>query len=246
MRTSLLMLFLAGTLLRADGLGDLRATLARLGGQAPIKAMATYQFWSSQGKPSKPVITQGQASCSVEEGPQGLQMDWGRPLLQVAAREASAQARDPEQKAPTRKAIAGLQPLDLWDGLNGAAALSHTLEGAQELDEKAADWEGKPARLLELKLNPGLSRQDRKYVKDMQATAKVWIGPDGTPLAAQTTTRMKGRAFLVISFEQQSQDDYTFERLGQRLVVLRHTAASSGSGAGQQGASRTITTLQVQ
>ncbi len=245
MRTSLLMLLFAGTLLRADGLTDLTSALARLGGQAPIKAMATYQFWSSQGKPSQPVITQGQASCSVEEGPQGLQMAWSRPLLQTAAQEASAQARDPEQKTPTRKAIAGLQPLDLWDCLNGAAALGRTLEGAQELDEKAADWQGKPARLLDLKLAPRLSRQDRKYVKDMQATAKVWIGLDGTPLAAQTDMHMKGRAMLVISFEQQSHEDYTFARVGQRLVVLRHSESSSGSGAGQQGASKTVTTLQV-
>lgn len=245
MRTSLLMVCLAGTLLRADGLTDLRSALARLDGQDPIRAAATYQFWNSQGKPGKPVITQGQATCTVAQGPQGFQILWSRSLMDVATQEADAHALNPEQKTPTRRAFAGLQPLDLWDCLNGATALGRTLEGAQELDEKAADWQGKPARLLELKLAPGLSSQDRKYVKDMQATAKVWIGSDGTPLAAQTATRLKGRAFLVITFEQQTQDDYTFERVGQRLVVLRHSESSSGSGAGQQGASKAFTTLQV-
>ena len=245
MNLRLLALFLAGGLLQADSFSDLKDALVRLNGQDPVKASVDYQFWSKQGDEKNPVITQGKATTFVEDGPQGLKMSWNRTLIQAAVQEAKAQAKDPEKKASTRRAIEGLKAVDVSDYLNGTEELLRTLEQGQLVEEKMEAWQGKPARLLRFKLRPKLSKQDQKYVKDLEATANIWIGADGLPLAAETETRMKGRAFLVISFEQQQKESFEFTRSGNRLVVVHHVLESSASGGGEHGQSKTVMTLHL-
>lgn len=239
----LLALLLTAGLVQADALADLKGTLAHLNGQEPVKASVTYQFWSRQGDEKKPVVTEGKATSMVEEGPQGLRMSWSRALLQTAAQEAKAQAKDPEQRASTRRAIEGLKAVDVSDYLSGADELLRTLEQGQLVEEKAEVWQGKPARLLRFKITPKLSKQNQKYVKEMVATASVWVGADGLPLAAETQVHMKGRALMVISFEQDQKETFQFTRIGNRLVVIHHAKENSGSGGGEQGQTKTVVTL---
>jgi len=245
MRLRLLVLLLVGGLVHADGLADLKGTLSRLNGQEPVKASVDYQYWSKQGDDKKPVITEGRATSYVEDGPQGLRMSWSHNLIQTAVKEARAQAKDPEQKASTRQAIEGLKAVAVSDYLNGAEELLRTLEQAQLLEEKNDTWQGKPARLLRFKLTPKLSKQDQKYVKELEATAQVWVGSDGLPLAVETQMHMKGRALLVISFEQQEQESFQFTRAGNRLVVTHYTQESSGSGGGEHGQHKTVVDLKL-
>ncbi|HJW72971.1 MAG TPA: hypothetical protein VJ486_08940 [Geothrix sp.] len=245
MNLRLLALLLAGGLLRADSLADLKTTLSHLNGQEPVKASVDYQFWSKQGDEKKPVITEGKANSFVEDGPQGLRMSWSRALIQTAIQEAQAQAKDPEQKASTRRAIEGLKAVAVSDYLNGAQELLRTLEQGLLVEEKSEAWQGKPAKLLRFKITPKLSKQDQKYVKELEASAKVWIGADGLPLAAETQMHMKGRALLVISFEQQEQEIFHFARSGNRLVVIHHARESSGSGGGERGQSKTVVSLKL-
>ncbi len=241
----LLSLLLLGSLVQADTLSDLKGLLPRLQGSEPIKASVDYQFWNRQGDDKKPVITEGRATTQVEDGPQGLRMTWSRNTLQAAAQEAKAKALDPEKKTPTRRALEGLKALEVSDYLNGADELLRTLEQSQLVQERLDTWEGKPAKLLQLKVTPKLGQQERKYIKEMEATAKVWVSSEGLPLAAETEIRMKGRALLVISFEQHQKEAFQFTRAGNRLVVLRHAQESSGSGGGEKGQSKTVMSLNL-
>jgi hypothetical protein len=245
MNVRLLAFLLIGSLLRADALSDLKRTLAHLNGQDLIKASVDYQFWSKQGDDKAPVISEGKATTFVEDGPNGLKMSWDRALIQTAVLEAKAQAKDPEKNASTRRAIEGLKAIEVSDCLNGADELLRTLEQSQLLEEKVETWQGKPAKRLTFKITPKLSKQNQKYVKELEATATVWIGADGLPLAAESRTHMKGRALLVISFEQQQKESFQFTRVGNRLVVVHHVQESSGSGGGEHGQSRTVVTLRV-
>jgi len=238
-------LLLACTLAQADALSDLKGTLSRLNGQEPVKATVVYQFWSQQGDDKKPIITEGKATSTVEDGPQGLKISWSRGLLQTAAQEVRAKAQDPEKKTPTRRAIEGLKAMEVAEYLNGSEELLRTLEQAQVLEDKPDTWQGKPARLLTLKLVPRLGQQEKKYVKEMEATAKVWIGADGVPLAAQSQVHVKGRALLVISFEQNQKQEYHFARAGNRLVVIQHVDESRGSGGGEKGQTKTVVNLSL-
>ncbi|MDP2876849.1 MAG: hypothetical protein Q8O00_11740 [Holophaga sp.] len=245
MKFRLLPLILASGLLQADTLSDLKGTLARLNGQEPIKASIDYQFWNKQGEEKKPVITEGKATTFVEDGPQGLKMSWSRSLIQKAAQEARTKAKDPDKEATTRRAIEDLKAIEVNDYFNGAEELLRRLEQGQLIEEKSEAWQGKPAKLLLFKLTPKMSKQNQKYIKSFEASAKVWIGADGLPLAAETETRMKGRALLVISFEQQQKELFHFTRTGNRLVVIHHTEESSGSGGGERGQSKKVMTLNV-
>ncbi len=245
MRLRLLPLLLAGSLLPADTLADLKGALARLNGQEPLRASLDYQFWSRQGDAKQPVVTEGRATTQIEDGPQGLKMSWSRGLLQAAAQESRAKAQDPEKKTPTRRALESLKAVEVCDYLNGAAELLRTLDQAQLTGEQPDTWQGRPARLLTFKVNPALDKQSRKYIKEMEATAKVWVGPDGLPLAAENWVRLKGRAFLVIGFEQQQKEEFRFARTGNRLVVVHHVQESSGSGGGEQGQTRTVMDLSL-
>jgi len=238
-------LLLAGSLLQADTLTDLKTALTRLNGQEALKASMDYAFWSKQGDDKKPIITEGKATTLVEDGPQGLKMSWNRAQIQTASQEARLQAKDPEKKGTTRRAIEALKAIEVSEYLNGAEELLRTLEQSQLLEEKGETWQGKPAKLLQFKLVPKLSKQDQKYVKEMEATAKVWVGADGMPLAAETQVHTKGRALLVISFEQQQKETYQFTRVGNRLVVTHHTKENSGSGGGERGQSKSVVTVNL-
>lgn len=238
-------LLLACAFVQADSLADLKGALTRLNGQEPVKANVIYQFWSQQGDDKKPIVSEGKANSVVEDGPQGLRISWSHNLIQTAAHEARAKALDPEKKTPTRRAIEGLKAIDVSEYLNGSEELLRTLEQAQVIEEKADAWQGKPARLLSLKLTPKMGEQEKKYVKEFEATAKVWIGADGLPLAAQSYVHMKGRIMLVISFEQNQKKEYHFARSGNRLIVVHHVEESSGSGGGEKGQSKTVVDLNL-
>jgi hypothetical protein len=245
MHLRFLPLFFLASLLPADTLSDLKGTLARLNGQEPVKASVDYQFWSRQGDEKKPVVTEGKATTLVEEGPQGLKLSWSRGILQAAAQEAKAQAMDPEKSTPIRRAIEAMKAVEVSDYLNGAEDLLRTLEQSQLLEEKAEAWQGKPARLLQLKFSPRMGQQQRRYIKEMNATVKVWVGVDGLPLAAVSQVNMKGRALLVVSFEQQQKEEFHFARAGNRLLVVHHAKENNGSGGGEKGQSKSVMNLNL-
>ena len=240
----LLVLLLSCSILRADGLSDLKATLARLTAQDPIKARVELQISSRDDNGGKSKADEGAATARVEAGPDGLRIFWSREQVQAAALELAA--KDPEAPTPVRRAMGALSATRLQDYLNGAPNLLRQLDGAELTGEKADTWQGQPARLLSFKLNPHMSERDRKRIKEMDAAAQVWIGGDGVPLAAESHVNVKGRALLVISFESSSKEEFRFAHVGDRLVVIRHVRENSGSGGGEGGSQKTIATLTVE
>ena len=236
---------LLGSLLSADSVSELKGALARLNGQEALKASLEYQVWNRRGDAKKPVITEGRATTLVEDGPQGLRLSWSRGVLQAAAQEARAKSLDPEKRTPTRNALEGLKAVDICEYLNGAGDLLRNLELARLVSEKTEAWQGRPSRLLTFKVVPRMGPQERKYVKDLDATLQVWVGTDGLPLAAESQVHMKGRAFLVIGFEQWQKEQFRFARAGNRLVVVQHVQETSGSGGGETSQSKTVMNLRL-
>jgi len=230
--------------LRADSLADLKARLRALNGSESLKASVDYQIWSRSGDVKKPVITQGKVTAWVEEGPQGLKIFWGRDLIQKAIQEARLQNTDPEKTTPTRRAMGSLGALDLEEYFNSGEKLLQDLEQATLVEEKSDTLDGKLVRLLSFKLEPRMSKQQRKYVKELDATAKLWVDKDGVPVGAEQNVKVKGKALLVISFQSEQHDEFRFARIGERLVTVSHIHEDSGSGGGESGASKQVTTLR--
>ncbi len=119
------------------------------------------------------------------------------------------------------------------------------LSEATVLEDKVEPFEGAPTRVLLLQVKPSIPTRDRKYVKDVEATARIWLDPDGVPLAADRRVLLKGRIFLVITFEIEQKDAFRYTRSGDRLVVVRHESDSRSAGAGERRDRHALTVLNL-
>lgn len=229
------------SLLRADTLSDLKATLISLNGHDPVSATVTVESSRSSSGDKAPAPRPVTFSAIIEDDAQNLRISWNHELLQSSAKEAADS--DDSARTRVRQAMAELSATTANDYLNGAARLLRTLELAELLSEKSETWQGQPARLLTFKLNPVMSEQSRKFIKEMEVTMKIWLGADGLPLAVENLSKIKGRAMLVITFESLNKEEFLYARRGQRLVVVRHAKDNSSSGAGDRGQQKSVATL---
>ena len=173
----------------ADGLTDLRAALGRLAATTPVHGTLDVTSTSRSNEDDK--ADDGKASVGFEIGESGLHIIYPRAMLTQATQEARAEARDPERSTPVRSGASHVRPLHVAELLDAAAALSVLLESAQFVQTKPVNLGGQSAHLLSFKLAPKLSKSDSKHVKKLDGTLSVWVGDDGTPLAAEQSTSAK-------------------------------------------------------
>ena len=137
-----------------------------------------------------------------------------------------------------------LNAAEVHDYLAAGSELARRLASAKLLGEKQEPWNGQPARVLTFKLEPPLSDEDRKVIKEIEGSARLWLAADGTPLAAENSLRLRGRALVVIGFEHLEKEQFTFARLGNRLVVTSHQRETADDGGGQHSRSKINVTLR--
>ncbi len=237
----------AASCAHADGLSDLKSALARLQAQTPLKATLEVKTTERHGDGADAQEKQGQASVALEDGARGLQVLYAKDTLSRMDAESRQLARDPKAKTPTVLAIGKLDSGEIVPMTSATASLLRGLEENVFKAEKADTWNGKPARLLTFSMPlEKLPEQQRKYIKQFDSTVSIWIGADGTPLASETHTSVKGRAFVVVSFEALDDRSCTYGVIGDRLLTLRSEMHSSSSGAGERGEERVVKTLSPQ
>jgi hypothetical protein len=232
---------------QANGINDLKAALARLQGNTPVKAVLEVKSSTRRGEGKDADEREGQASIGVEAGPSGMQVLYSKDILTRMANEEIASGKDSKAKTPTLTALRDGNARELMPMLSAAGGLTRMLSKAVFKSEKASTYGGKPARLLSFELPLDvISEKDRKYVKKFDASFSIWIADDGTPLASQGIQNIAGSIFVVIRFTIKNEDSAVYAVVGDRLLTLRKEASNSASGAGEQGDSKTVKTLQVQ
>ena len=238
---------LAASAAHADGLSELKAALARLQAQTPLKATLDVKTVERRGDGADAFDKVGQASVGLEDGARGLQVSYAKDTLARMDAESRQLVRDSKAKTPTVWALAKLDSTEFVPMASAAPALARNLEESVFKSEKVDAWGGKPARLLTFTVPMSrLPEQQRKYVKEFDGTLSVWIAADGTPLASESRAAVKGRAFVVVSFEAVDETSSTYAVLGDRLVTLHSENHVSSSGAGEHGEQRMTKTLQPQ
>lgn len=244
MRLAPCCLLLIATALRADGLGDLKAALARLNGQEAVKGSVEHQSWRKVVDGKKSDIIQGRAQAQVEEGPGGLKLAFSRPLLQQAAQESAARAKDPERNTPTWSALGEVSLKRVMDWANQGEVLGRELEEAQAkvLEDRTDSFQGRPARLLVLQVTPRLKGSDKKDLKSLEVTAKLWLGPDNLPLGWASTTQVKASKFFV-TFTSTQSEETRFAVVRNRLVATYASREESSSVMSMNTQSKQVTTL---
>jgi hypothetical protein len=227
----------------AGPVADLAAALARLPATTPVRARVEHRFAFTAGD-DKP-RPDGVIEALVAAGPDGLQVTWGPGVLKEADQEEQRRAADPEARTPVRDTLADLRPLALARALDATPELLRALQQSELLESRAEAKDGAPATLLTLKVTPVLGTRDRRYVKEVTATLRLWLGADGLPVAAEQLVQAKGRAFIVISFESEQLESFRFTRVGDRLVVVRAETDQRSEGAGDKSHRHSVTTVTL-
>lgn len=225
---------------KAGSLQALREALKGVADASPLRAELAIEVSRQQKDQS---LRKGQATVTLAEDRGGLQIGFAADVLARAEREQAQ--TDPDHPRPVSEGLRSIDPVEIEPLLGYARRLLTDLDGATLLGDHAAILQGQPARLLEFELPVRLSESGRKRIKHARSTMKLWLGPDGLPLALEEQAEFKGRIFLIIGFEAHQSRKLQFGRAGDRLVVLRQETHSSGSGLGESASETRITTLKV-
>ena len=243
---SALVLLLAAASLRADTLADVRAAVSVLRATTPIHA--TFDITRARTSSGRFVnhSVNGSASIDVASDASGLRLTFAPSMLARAAREEAEHEADPKKPSPTRTALDETQPTDVADAINFAASMLHLLDIAKRESETRVTRDGRPARLLVLKLTPKLPPEATSVwnVKFTQDRLNLWIGDDNLPIAAERV-RHGTAGFLFLRGEMTTREVWTFAHPGDRLVATRYETSFAASGFGQRGEGKNVQTVTV-
>ena len=231
---------------RADGLADLKAALARLPAQAPLKAALEVKTLDRHGEGKEAEEKAGQAGVLLEDGARGLQVVYAKDTLARMDGESRQRGKDPNSRTPTLWALGKLDATEFQPMVSATSQLARRLDDAVFKSERADTWQGRPARLLSFTIpDTHMTASERKYVKKFEGSMEIWIAADGTPLASAEHAVVSGRALVVISFEARDDEECTYAVAGDRLVIVRRESHNVSSGAGEKGEQRVVKTLQI-
>jgi hypothetical protein len=227
-----------------DPIARLVDALARLPATTPVRARVEHRVTFATGDDEQ-APPAGSATATASSEPEGLRITWNPSLLARADAEEHARIANPEAPTPTRDAVSDLRTLALARALDAVPEMLAALSEATLLEDTVEPFEGAPTRVLLVQVKPAVAARDRKYVKDIEATARIWLGPDGVPLAADRRVLLKGRIFLIITFEIEQRESLRFARRGDRLVAVRNESDFRSAGAGERRDRRAVTTLTL-
>jgi hypothetical protein len=242
--TALTLVLLVCPALFADPVADLRGTLERFKGMEAVKGRVDLQSWNKSGEGKKLKERQSSGQVQVEDGPQGLRLGWTAQQIQAARKDALAKGANPEAATPNLDSLRALDVADASRMLSYAEHLGLMLQGAILLEDRADTYLGKPARLLVLKPEARFSAEDKEVIKSFEASLKVWVGPDGVPVGLEEATSFKGSKFL-ITFKGSHSESTSLGRAGTRLVALRSTKETTGSGLGMSSQGKVVASLTL-
>ena len=231
------------TTLAADPISDVRAALGRLTAQDPIKATYEYHRSVDSGGKFGDDKFNGKAIVELEGDANGFRTIFGRALLDQLEQEQSAKLRDSKLKTPTVNTLRELNAVETAQALDFAPVLLRMMQGAKVTSDAAGTWQGKPARVLVLRLvdqeedGPG-----KVTVLDNRLT--LWLGPDLVPQAAEHLENVKFSVFLIRG-EMKQKKSWHFARVGDRLVQVRHDSTQNASGLGQKQNETVMALLRV-
>jgi len=234
-------LFAAGNV-RADGLADLRAALAKFPAQSPVRAAVTLEKHQENDETKTP--EHGKASIEVEAGAEGLRVLYANDVIARAQAEARAEEADPEKKTPTVIALRDIDAMNLVASLDAASVLARRLTNATLQKDQRIAVGGRPARQMTFAIQVKLSKADAKHVKSAEMSLVVTTDAENVPLGAELRSAVKAK-FLLMTFEQKSHETWAFGRAGDRLVAVQHRNEQSGSGMGQNFSQWTATTVAL-
>lgn len=226
--TTCFVLVLATSSARADGLSDLKGSLARLQGTTPIKARVDVNFAKRGGEGKKTDETKAQFNLNIEEGIRGLQLLYSKELIAKLDAEEFENEKNSKTKTPTLTAFNDVKAATFRLLLSANSALIQRLKKATLKSEAVDTLNGKTVRVLSFDVPiESIDVEERDRFKKFESNFKVWIADDGTPLAYRSSVYSKVSLILMMSMEMKNQEDYQYGVVGDRLVIQKAENKSS-------------------
>jgi hypothetical protein len=230
----------------AETLADLKAALSQLHGVKPIHVtMDVQRSRKSDGRFANSQFN-GSMTIDVVADDAGMHLTFPRAILERAEKEAHDRQLDARKAQPTRSAINETQPTDVADSLSFGPSLLRLLEVGTKLSETRTMRDGKPVRVLVLKLSPKLPPEATSVwnVKFTEDGMTVWVGEDNLPVAADRVQRGSA-GFMFIKGQMTNHHSWSFVHVADRLVVAHEESSYAASGFGQRGEGKNVATLTV-
>lgn len=244
MRTAILVLLAAALPLRADSFGDLKATVGGMRGTAPIRAMVELQQMEVDRSKKPAETVSGAAAVEAAVDGEGLHVAYAPALVAKVAREQADRQADSERHAPTVRAVAELGPLAIAERLDFGRTLLGMLTKAELLSEKRVVLDGRPARLLALKVKTQTPKTKIGHVEILEDSLNVWMGDDNVPLAAHRTERWSG-GILFLKANVSQTTKWSFARRDDRLVAVRTEEKNNQNGFGEDSDETKVITVAM-
>ena len=157
----------------ADGITELKNSLAKLQGNSALKAVLEAKSWNRQGEGENAEEMQATASVSVsvEDGARGMQVLYSKDLLSRLQSEDRAKEKNSNVKMLVSNTSKEFNSSALLLILSAAANLSHRLDAAIFKNEKLDTFNNKPARLLTFDIPVNiLAKKIANILKPMKAS----------------------------------------------------------------------------
>lgn len=230
----------------ADTLANVKTALARLNANQPIRA--TYSARTELKSAGKFDNSQSARDTAFEvtQDAGGVHVTIPQTLVAKAAEESKVLGT---KEHAARSAISGIAPLAIVDALDYRNTLVGLLAIGKVVEEKRGAFDGRPVRLLVLKLteperkSSGEVRLGKSSREEDRLT--LWLSDDDVPLGAERVMKTKG-GFLIFRYESTSKETFVFGRRADRLYLARSEETGAASGMGQKIDSKSVMTLTVQ
>jgi hypothetical protein len=219
----------------ADTLGDLRAAVGRLAAKQAVRGTFAVDVSMKAAGKFANKNTARAVSLEVVHDAAGVSITIPQAML------------DRRAANPAGQSIGSIQPLDIIEAIDFRTTLLTMMEGATVTAEKRVALQGRPARLLVLKLKPGAEKDDNTIRIGSSKTEEqlsLWLGDDNLPLAAEHTQKTTA-GFMFFHGTTEGRTSYTFAHPADRLVVARMQSTESGSGMGQKFDVTSVQTLTL-
>jgi hypothetical protein len=238
------LLLLIALPLSADPLGDVRSALGKLPAHEPIKATYEYQrSVANEGKFGNDKFS-GKAIVELEGGDGGYHMVFPPALLDQVERERVARVHDPKLSTPTVSALREIEPVATADAIDFSKTLLRMLDGAKLLSDGQGTFQGKPARVMVVRVPDRLDPDDADRMKVAENKLTLWLGADLVPVGAEHQFTAKV-SFLVFKAEMKEKKSWYLAHVADRLVRTRYEWHQTSSGMGQKGNESVVATLRV-
>ncbi|HVT02235.1 MAG TPA: hypothetical protein VHL58_02540 [Thermoanaerobaculia bacterium] len=226
----------------ADGLADLRHVLQKMSASSPLSATVQLELDQHTRAGGEPLVEKAVIEFEITQTTEGLDVRYPKALSRRVREEQLAHQKNPDLPEPIRNSINSVQAMEIADCIDFAEMLLKETESAQLLEDRPGSVDGKPSRLLVLKIPPHLSSFQKKHVKSLEVKMSIWLSDDGLPLVVDRSSQLRASFFLV-GVDNLHKENWRVVRNGDRLIARRHEEEASASGLGQNFSRKTILTI---